>query len=151
MKKIYSIAAVALVFALTSCEPQGCTDETADNYDADAEKDDGTCEYTAEILFYSDSISRKRLFDDGVNTPVDIYVNEEKIGSLNYYNYIKDAPPECGDDYSDDTYQEVLQYTFTLIRPKEDAVDIEIKDNTGEVIATSYTGIEAGQCRLYRI
>lgn len=151
MKKIYSIAALALVFSLASCEPQGCTDTAADNYDAEAEKDDGTCEYTAEMLFYCDSVRTRALENDNVNTPVDIYVNDKKIGSLNYYNYIKDAPPECGDDYSNETYQEAVQHTFTLIKPKEDAVMIEIKDKSGEVVASSNTLIEAGECWLYRI
>ena len=43
---------IALIFALLisgisfqSCKKEGCTDETATNYDSEAEKDDDSCEY----------------------------------------------------------------------------------------------------------
>lgn len=48
MKAIYFIGAAALVLA--ACKKKGCTDETAINYSAEAEKDDGSCEYaTLEV------------------------------------------------------------------------------------------------------
>lgn len=36
--------------ALTSCKKEGCTDSTAINYDADAKKDDGSCNYASSTL-----------------------------------------------------------------------------------------------------
>ena len=43
--------ALALVFAsvslLTSCKKKGCTDPDSINYNADAKKDDGSCQYEA--------------------------------------------------------------------------------------------------------
>lgn len=46
MKKpfLYLILATLPLFFL-SCTKEGCTDSTAENYDADAKEDDGTCEY----------------------------------------------------------------------------------------------------------
>ncbi len=51
--KFYSLKgalvfALATTFALTSCnrDTEGCTDPAADNYDADADTDDGTCSYS---------------------------------------------------------------------------------------------------------
>ena len=45
MRKIsYLFPLLVLCIGLASCEPErGCTDPTADNYDENAEKDDGTC------------------------------------------------------------------------------------------------------------
>ncbi|MEZ4720400.1 MAG: hypothetical protein R2813_00820 [Flavobacteriales bacterium] len=45
----YSIIAVMALsmaaFTFSSCKKEGCMDETATNYDAEAKKDDGNCEY----------------------------------------------------------------------------------------------------------
>lgn len=49
-KRVLLITAIAFAFSsfLTSCsdDKEGCTDSTATNYDADAEKEDGSCLYT---------------------------------------------------------------------------------------------------------
>ena len=45
MKKVILFFAVASLVAVTSCKKKGCTDPTAINYNSEAEKDDGTCEY----------------------------------------------------------------------------------------------------------
>ena len=46
LKGMFVFALVA-TFALTSCnrDTEGCTDPVAENYDADADTDDGTCSY----------------------------------------------------------------------------------------------------------
>ena len=36
---------MAIALAFTSCKKEGCTDPSATNYDPDAKKDDGSCEY----------------------------------------------------------------------------------------------------------
>lgn len=47
MKKYLIIASVlGIAVTLASCKKKGCTDKTAENYSAGAEKDDGSCEYT---------------------------------------------------------------------------------------------------------
>ncbi|MGB0402681.1 MAG: FixH family protein [Salibacteraceae bacterium] len=45
--KTISLLAVSatLTFAVSSCNPEGCTDDTATNYDSKAKKDDGSCTY----------------------------------------------------------------------------------------------------------
>ncbi len=44
---ILLIAAFAMPFA--ACKKEGCTDATALNYDADADDDDGSCEYAVDL------------------------------------------------------------------------------------------------------
>ena len=46
---LVTVITIGLGSLLTSCsKKEGCTDITADNYSADAEKDDGSCEYAVE-------------------------------------------------------------------------------------------------------
>ena len=46
-KSLIIFLSATATFAI-SCKKKGCTDYTANNYQAEAEKDDGTCEYTTE-------------------------------------------------------------------------------------------------------
>lgn len=42
---IAGILGLSLAFGVTSCKKKGCTDSDATNYDANAKKDDGSCEF----------------------------------------------------------------------------------------------------------
>lgn len=42
-----------LGLAVTSCKKEGCTDETATNYNSEAKKDDGSCTYAAVVQYAS--------------------------------------------------------------------------------------------------
>ena len=50
MKKTLFTLSLAAVAALSfqSCKKEGCTDATANNYNAEAKKDDGTCLYGSD-------------------------------------------------------------------------------------------------------
>ena len=43
------LVATGLLFVLTGCKKEGCTDPLADNYSESAKKDDGSCEYSYSV------------------------------------------------------------------------------------------------------
>lgn len=47
--KYISLVLIGASLFLSSCKKKGCTDETALNYEAEAKKDDGSCEYEQPI------------------------------------------------------------------------------------------------------
>ncbi|UKN02830.1 hypothetical protein K6119_04780 [Paracrocinitomix mangrovi] len=47
-KTILFASTIGLMALSTSCKKKGCTDETAENYSSEAEKDDGSCTYPTE-------------------------------------------------------------------------------------------------------
>lgn len=65
----FAFAAVMMVaFALTSCNKDGCTDAAATNYDADADTDDGSCNYavvTPDEYVFTDSDGNSTVSFDG--------------------------------------------------------------------------------------
>jgi len=78
MKNVFTLLFSTLLIAITfSCKKEGCTDETANNYDAEAKKDNGTCTYdpvleiptveTVAAYFITDSsaISGGNITNDG--------------------------------------------------------------------------------------
>jgi hypothetical protein len=62
MKLSFSILLSITIGAatMTSCKKKGCTDDTAVNYSAEAEKDDGSCEYLQEAgvtLYFTQNVN----------------------------------------------------------------------------------------------
>tara|TARA_B110000046_G_scaffold66681_1_gene74612 strand:- start:2696 stop:3079 length:384 start_codon:yes stop_codon:yes gene_type:complete len=72
--KTFGILALSmgLIFTLDYCKKDGCMDETATNYDSEAEEDDGSCEYDEAVEGCTDSTATNynanATVDDGTCT-----------------------------------------------------------------------------------
>ncbi len=78
--KIFTIALTSIV-ALSSCKKEGCTDETATNYNSKAQKDNGSCEYASPAPAYS--IPTTYSFTDGNgNSTVSYSGQTERLNQL---------------------------------------------------------------------
>ena len=73
-----------LCFTITSCKKRGCTDPCAINYNAEAVKDNGSCEYTSNCPYETINTSFTEL-DIGAANNCDLFVMniDEDTDSLN--------------------------------------------------------------------
>lgn len=79
---VVMLAAIMLL-QFNSCEKEGCTDVEAENYDSDAESDDGSCTYSAQCIFWMKNNLGK----------IDIYIEGKYKGTISTYS---NSMPYCG-------------------------------------------------------
>ena len=75
---------IAVGIIAVSCKKKGCTDETATNYNQEAKKDDGTCEYKQ---FGATSIEISHVWGKGTTTPFELnteYIHPMTNDSMTY-------------------------------------------------------------------
>lgn len=90
MKKIFLIvAAISCMFS--SCKKEGCTDASAENFNADAKKSDGLCVYKADVVIHYNSASAQMLQDAGVNK-LTYFVDGVSLGTHSTAIYWNTAP-----------------------------------------------------------
>lgn len=82
MKKLKLLLIFAGLFVSVSCKKEGCTDPLADNYNASANDNDGSCEYTGQVTFWMSSGS------DNVNVTLN--------GITSTISVNLSAVPDCG-------------------------------------------------------
>ena len=84
MKKILLLS-LSLI-TLNSCDfpdpipVEGCTDPNAINYNSNADTDNNSCDFTADILFYLNQDAGIFLYNQGVNK-ITFHINGNSIGS----------------------------------------------------------------------
>jgi len=78
----YCIALILLSLFVVSCKKEGCTNESATNFDSEAKKDDGSCKYEANTSFW---------FNEGVSgflvgpyevTELTVYMDDIAVGTM---------------------------------------------------------------------
>jgi hypothetical protein len=86
---LYFLSLITVIIAFQGCSKEGCTDTTANNYDSDAKKDDGSCTYDV------DSRKRLTLTRNGNNvtvlgeSEVDVTFYADTVYTLSGFVYFK--------------------------------------------------------------
>ena len=98
-KKLLTIVFFALIvstISFTACKTEGCTDADSVNFDADANKDDGSCKYEGAVVFWFNQTTSENLIEGGVQN-LSVYVNDELAGNYATTAFFE-TRPDCSSD-----------------------------------------------------
>ncbi|MCB9224174.1 MAG: hypothetical protein H6582_08370 [Crocinitomicaceae bacterium] len=146
-RNLLFVMLASTVVLASSCAKKGCTDANANNYSAEAEKDDESCTYTARGTFwYTQSVSIAQ-YQAGTTT-IEVYVGDVASGSpLNVSDYAGPATPSCGDAKTIS-----VEKNMGAVSSKD--YTWQAKDQNGNVLYSgtwSATGKAAGSCDVIQI
>jgi len=128
----------SITILTSSCsKKKGCKDPDSINYNADAEKDDGSCEYQGRVVFWFNEATANSLLANGA-TSLTYYVDGEIVGSSATSVYWTGAP-DCGQSGS-------VTVTKKLGSVKNKTFTYSVKDQTGHEYLTGTVEFKANIC-----
>lgn len=137
MKKIILLPMMAIVLLASSCKKEGCTDESAVNYNSKAKKDDGSCTYSGEVVLWwnQNTSSEMQIFG---STVVKLYIDGQFVDSKSASTYWTSAP-DCGTNAT-------MTVTKDLGKDKAKSFSFEIQDQDTDVLWTGTLSFDANTC-----
>ena len=128
----------SITILTSSCSKEkGCKDPDSINYNADAEEDDGSCEYEGRVVFWFNQATADSLLADDA-TSLTYYVDGTIVGSSATSVYWTGAP-DCGQDGS-------VTVTKNLGSVKNKTYTYSVKDQTGFEYWTNTVNFTANTC-----
>lgn len=138
MKLNQILFASALLFsiAFSSCKKKGCTDSLASNYDYSVDKDDQSCIFSSDILFWYDANQGSFPFDA---SDLNFYLDSKLLGSSNG-ELARQGLPTCDS-------LDIVNFPFEMDKIKSGIYYLEIKTKiTPTTVFSDTVNIFAGKC-----
>ncbi len=138
----FFFAFACMLTALTGCREEGCTDPEALNFSNDAGKDDGSCEYQGDLVFWFDEPYSN--FIQSLNvTQLRFFVANDFVGTLDASSFLS-AQPNCGDAGA-------LTVTLETGRSKDRNFLYRVENQDGAFLTEGLQTVRANECRVKRI
>ncbi len=91
MKKIFVLIIALLSVGIISCKQEGCVDIKSNNYNKEAEVDDGSCTFDGNAVFWIDANTSQDLQNSWINE-LKIYVDGTYVGKMSTNSALLTAP-----------------------------------------------------------
>jgi hypothetical protein len=131
---------IAMLFA--SCKKEGCTDKNASNYSPDADKDDGTCKFEGQIVFWYNEATSVGLNDLG-SSSLTFYFDGAVVGSTAADVFWTSAPT-CGANAS-------ITVTKDMGLAKNKSYTYSVVDDFGDTIWTGTVTLDGNTCLAFQL
>jgi len=146
IKLLFFVFFISCSFSLPSCVRNGCTDESAFNYDDNAKKDDCSCIYKSKLGIWFTPQTASLLYNSFGTNFFYIYLDDIYIGQMSEYDATETAP-----DFNriSRTFQIYLgnlktkQCILKLTTPNSSSINNPVK--------TIEFKINANECFIYEI
>ena len=141
MKKLLFLFAIPVVLSVTSCKKAGCRDSEAVNYSSSAKKEDQSCTYKGEIVFWNDQTISQDMINFGI-TSLTYYVDGQVVGSSASSIYWTSSP-SCGQNGSITITKDLgsaknKSYNYSVV----DQNDVELWAGVANFTANTCTKIQ---------
>jgi hypothetical protein len=155
MKTTKKISALLLILAFLSvttysCRKDiyGCMDPNSVNYDATATKDNGTCAYDSDIIFWWTQATAQDFQSVGQNITLKVYIDGVFKGTLNPSLQYWNTAPDCGA-----TGALTCKIDLGSSKSKSISIRYEMIDGSGTSLGdvTESTTVNANTCMTYEV
>ena len=137
IKSIGTVVLFAATLIWNGCTTPGCTDPNAENYESVADSDDGSCEYSGDVVFwYGEAVSEEMEYI--YTNSLSFYVDGQIVGST-AANQFWNGAPNCGDNAS-------ITVSKNLGGATSLAFDYEVIDDYGDTWWTGTINFVANTC-----
>lgn len=144
MKTIKLLSLSLFVFGgmlLTSCKKEGCTNDKADNYDAEAKVSDKSCVYTVDVVFWFEEIEAVGLSAAEINK-LTFLLNKESIGSASIDKYSEEAPT-CNKGGN--------KFSTELKKAPYEPFNYTVEDEDGNQLIEGIVQLDTDSCRVIKL
>lgn len=94
MKKIGIALLLLASVGFQSCKKEGCTVNTAVNYDEKAKENDGSCQFTGSTYTYMSNTTKNNLLNDGIDV-INVYIDGSLVGFIDVFAYSSNSGSPC--------------------------------------------------------
>jgi hypothetical protein len=122
--KYFYISCFAVLLVFSSCNKEGCTDESATNTKGGAKKDDGSCTYKSTVVFWHTNTTKSVLNSQGTTALV-YYLDGTQLGTSDP-NIVFSSAPDCSE-----TTAFVRSIAYDQATTK--VLSYEVKSQTGQL------------------